>query len=443
MNKSVLLVAPVESRSGYGNHARDVAQAIIESDGYDLQIVATSWGSCPNNALEFDKPAHNEIDKRIIKSEVQITKPDIFIQLTIPNEFQPNQGRYNIGFTAGIETDVCAVDWVEGCNRMDHVIATSEHSLNVLKDTVFDERDKQSQKVIRTIKFDKNKVKSDVLFEGVHPEVYHKTSTIDKDLKQLINNTVKEKFAFLFVGHWLQGKPGQDRKDISMMIETFIQTFIKTPPSKRPALILKTSSAGFSVTDREELFRKVNVIRSKFKNPPNIYILHGNFTDSEMNSLYNHPKIKAMISFTKGEGFGRPLLEFTTTGKPVIASGWSGQVDFLDKDSSILLPGELTPVHNSSTNKWIIKGSKWFTVNYSFASTILKQVFDNYDKYKARGVKQKKITETQFSFDKMKEKLISILDNITIHSNSDIGVGELKMPKLKLKTKKKKDASKV
>ena len=47
-----------------------------------------------------------------------------------------------------------------------------------------------------------------------------------------------------------------------------------------------------------------------------------------MNELYNHPKVKAMVSMTKGEGYGRPLAEFGLSKKPIIASGWSGQCRF-------------------------------------------------------------------------------------------------------------------
>ena len=109
---------------------------------------------------------------------------------------------------------------------------------------------------------------------------------------------------------------------------------------------------------------------------------YGDLEDSEMNDLYNYPKVKAHVTFTHGEGFGRPLLEATLSQKPVIASGWSGHVDFLHKDKSLLLPGELTDVHASAQwDKVILKGSKWFTVNYQETSTVMKDVYKNYRKY--------------------------------------------------------------
>ena len=63
-----------------------------------------------------------------------------------------------------------------------------------------------------------------------------------------------------------------------------------------------------------------------------------------------------MVNITKGEGFGRPLLEFTQTKKPIITTGWSGHIDFLKPDMSVLLPGTLGDIHPSVRNDWFIEG---------------------------------------------------------------------------------------
>ena len=103
-----------------------------------------------------------------------------------------------------------------------------------------------------------------------------------------------------------------------------------------------------------------------------MYLLHGDLTEKEMASLYNHPKVKVHVSFTKGEGFGRPLLEASLSGKPVIAPGWSGHLDFLDPNDSILLGGHLNDVHDSAIwDKVIIKGSKWFDIDPNMAATAM------------------------------------------------------------------------
>ena len=141
-------------------------------------------------------------------------------------------------------------------------------------------------------------------------------------------NSIPEDFAFLSVGHWMQGSLGEDRKNIGVTLKSFYDTFKNK--RKQPALILKTSSVNSSYMDRREIMHRINLIKNMSNGKlPNVYLLHGSFTNSEMNELYNHPKVKAMVSHTKGEGFGRPLLEFSLTNKPIICSGWSGQMDFL------------------------------------------------------------------------------------------------------------------
>ena len=177
------------------------------------------------------------------------------------------------------------------------------------------------------------------------------------------------------------------------------------------------------------IMNKIQQIVQPYGNTaPDIYLLHGDLTDSEMNSLYNHPKIKAMVSFTKGEGYGRPLLEFSTTGKPVLASNWSGHVDFLNKDYCTLLPGELTDVHASAVNKFIIKGSKWFTVDYNYAARVIQDVIQNYKQYLSKSRKQTQYVKDNFSLEDMSEIFCKIVDDGMKHVPQQVG---LKLPKLK------------
>ena len=146
---------------------------------------------------------------------------------------------------------------------------------------------------------------------------------------------------------------------------------------------------------------------------PNVYLLHGDLTPEEMNGLYHHPKIKAMISFTHGEGFGRPLLEFGITGKPILASNWSGHLDFLS-EHGLLLQGQLQPVHKSAQwEKVIVEGSNWYYVDYGYAIGIIKDVDSNYKKHLAKSRKQKQYIKDNFTLDKMSELFTKqIEDNV-------------------------------
>ena len=398
--KKPLLVfqAPVATRSGYGDHARDLVRSLIKLDKYDIKIVSTKWGSTPMTGLDGDKESDKEIISRI-GLPIERT-PDVFIQVTVANEFQP-KGTYNIGITAGVETTVAPIDFIHGCNRMDLIIVPSEFTKDVLIKTAYQEKHNQTGQIINNFKITKP---IEVLFEGFNNETFG--AEVVPYISELDN--IKEDFAFLITGHWLQGDLGHDRKDVGMTIKSFCHAF--RGDKKAPALVLKTSSAGFGVRDREAMAGRIEELTQEFgdKCPP-IYLLHGEFTENEMHGLYEHPKVKAMVSFTHGEGFGRPLLDFSLTGKPVIASNWSGQLDFL-KEGAVLLEGELKEVHPSAQNQFLIQGSRWFYVNYSNAINKLKDIYKNYDKYKVESKKLGKHNNENFSLEKMTKLFDKILN---------------------------------
>ena len=292
----------------------------------------------------------------------------------------------------------------------------------------FDMRNEQQKKIGEL----QLTTKSIVLFEGADTEVYKKTTTFSEELVKELS-VIKEKFCFLYVGHWLQGGMGQDRKDVGMLVKTFLESFKDT--KNPPALIMKTSGADFSIMSKSDLKKKIDEIRKtvKAKTLPNIYILYGDLEDTEMNDLYNHPKVKAHVTFTHGEGFGRPLLEATLSQKPVIASGWSGHIDFLNKNNAVLLTGQLTAVPKAAFPKpFQVEGQQWFTVNYSVASATLKDVFKKYKKYTLPAKKLAMFNKAKFSLKAMQDKLEKILDENIPNFPKQV---KLKLPKLKKTSK--------
>jgi glycosyltransferase involved in cell wall biosynthesis len=425
MKPLLVISCPIDTFSGYGARSRDIALVIIKSDKYDVKILSQRWGATPFGFLQKDNPDHKLI-LDCIWGQPQLPKqPDCWIQITVPNEFQP-VGKFNIGMTAGIETTICAPQWIDGLNRMNLNLVSSEHTKKVFENSVFNEKNQQDQ-VLRSIKLEKP---IEVLFEGVNTDIYKKLKSVNT-LNEL--DTIKEDFNYLFVGHWLQGEIGQDRKDVGMLIKTFLETFKNK--KQRPGLILKTSAGNYSVMDRDSMLEKIRQIEASIDGDlPSIYLFHGELSDDEVNELYNHPKVKAHVSFTKGEGYGRPLLEATLSQKPVIASNYSGHLDFLDSEMSILLPGEITQIHPSAVVKdMLIPESSWFTVNYSKASETLEDVYKNYKKYIDGAKKQAYRSRTEFSLEKMSEKLISIMDE-KIPKQVELKLPQLKkieLPKLK------------
>ena len=196
---------------------------------------------------------------------------------------------------------------------------------------------------------------------------------------------------------------------------------------------MKTSGATFSIMDRNEIKQKIEDIKMTVTGDlPNIYFLHGDLTDEEMNELYNYPKVKAHISFTHGEGFGRPLLEATLSEKPVAVSNWSGHLDFLNNKLAILLEGALVDVPKSGLSKdYRVDGAKWFTVNYQYASRILIDIFKNYRKYTLNAKKLAIGNRGKYSLNSMTKKFDRILVKYLPKFEEAPQQVDLKLPKLK------------
>jgi glycosyltransferase involved in cell wall biosynthesis len=413
----VVVSCPVDTYSGYGARARDFVQALLEMGKYDVRILSQRWGNTRQGYL--DDHGRDDLSSLIIPNLT--SQPDVWIQITVPNEFQ-RVGKYNIGVTAGIETTLASPQWVMGCNVMDLVITSSEHSKLVFLESKYDMTDsaKGTREKIEVSK------PVEVLLEGADTNKYR---PLELPAKFNLKDDILENFCFLAVGHWLPGALGHDRKNIGLLVRLFLESFKNKP--NPPALILKVSMMTSSVIDRNKILSNIEKIKNDVKGTlPNIYLLHGDLTDQEMNELYNNAKVKAMISLTKGEGFGRPLLEFSLVNKPIIASAWSGHMDFLDKELAMLVGGELKPLHKSSISEEVlVEGSSWFFPYDNHAMVALKELHKNYDKYRVNAKKLGYKNRTNFSFDKMKTILDEMLTKYLPEFPKQI---ELKLPKLNL-----------
>jgi glycosyltransferase involved in cell wall biosynthesis len=406
--RKVVIASPVATQSGYGHHAREVITNIIEQRGseWDVKLVSLPWGHTP-----MTYPISVDLQLRIIPLPLQ-EQPDVWIQISVPTELQAI-GKYNIGVTAGTEGNICPPEWIDKLNSMNLVIVPSEFTK-----TVFEETAKQSNKVITT--------KIEVV-----PEYFDESVYTNKEIETLTElDSIEESFAFLSVGHWLQGQAGEDRKNLSGLIHCFFNTY--KDKKDAPALILKTSGATYSIMDRMEIENRIEQLRAMFNTSklPNVYLVHGELTDTEMNSLYNHPKVKAMVSFTKAEGFGRPLLEFSTTGKPIIAPHYSGQADFLKKDFICALPGAQTPIHQSAQNDFLIEGATWFTPDYGYAGKMMQEIQKNYKKWLELGKRQRYFVNSTFTKTAVAavyERVLAIVDTGIESIPKPV---QLKLPKL-------------
>ena len=145
---------PFDTYSGYGARSRDIVRSILKLDKYDVKLLSQKWGNTPNGFCSDHDQEWGDLMLLAVQGVKQDNKPDIWMQITIPPEFQPI-GKYNIGCTAGIESTGAAHTWVEGLNRMDMNWVSSRHSKKVFSEAKYEQRDQQGRVTGKVLKLAK------------------------------------------------------------------------------------------------------------------------------------------------------------------------------------------------------------------------------------------------------------------------------------------------
>jgi len=330
--KSVILRGPSLTQSGYGVHTRQVARWLLSRPDFDVKFVTLPWGDTP---WLLDPNLHDGLVGKIMQRSVSPTaKADISFQLQLPNEWDSTIAPINIGITAGVETDRCHPEWIDACNKMTAVVVPSQHSKQCLTN---------SGTVTKPL--------------FVIPEAY--ADAIRKpELPALPNFPTP--FNFLIFGQLTGSNPESDRKNIFYTIRWLCEAFKDDP---EVGIVVKTNVGKNSLIDRGMtkglLTNVVNESRRGAKNP-RVYLMHGDMSEEEVASLYRHPQIKSLVTLTRGEGYGLPILEAAASGLPVIATGWSGHTDFLSLGKYVSIYYQLAEVHPSRVDDRIfVKGARW------------------------------------------------------------------------------------
>jgi len=411
MKKKIIVRAPVLSRSGYGEHARFVLRALkTKEDIYDIHILNTNWGK--TGWIYENNEERRWIDEIILKTSSYMQQNKYFdasIQVTIPNEWQ-KLASINIGVTAGIETTKVSPQWIEKSHEVDKIITISEHSKNVYLNTSYEAQNTKTGETIKNFR-------CDTPIEVVHYPV----RTFEP---ANINLNLETDFNFLTVSQW------GPRKNVENTVAWFIEEFIDIPVG----LVIKTFIVNNSTIDRYETEKRIKSVLKKYpQRKCKVYLLHGDMSDEEMTALYTHPKIKAMVLLTHGEGFGLPLFEAAYNGMPVLAPDWSGHLDFLykpteDKKGRIRnkshfakIDYDIGPIPKKVV--WdgvLIKDSMWCYPKQGSYKMRLREVYKECGRFKKQAKDLQSWILKNFSEKQQYQKFIDAIESVILPADDEV-----------------------
>lgn len=397
--KKVLVRGPILTRSGYGEHARFLLRALRKhQDRFDIYAVNTNWGQ--TGWLHRDDEERRWFDYILFKTMQHGSQGgqfDLSIQVTIPNEWEP-MAPENIGVTAGIETTKVSPQWVEKSMIMNKIIVPSEHSKETYENTSYQATERDTGRVIEDFR-------AQCPIEVVpYPVRLFEPEPLDLELKHNFN--------FLVNAQW------GPRKNINETIKWFVEEF----HDKKVGLVLKVAIKNNSIIDFRHTEKELQRILGEYKDRKcAVHLLHGDLTEGQLASLYTNPKIKALVSFTRGEGYGLPLFEAAYYGLPVVTVGWSGHCDFLYKKKTIKTTRKgKTKVKTAKTPlfaevayelkdidpiaRWegvLQPDSQWAYAQQGSAKMKMRDVFNNYKKYQKMADELKDWVHREFEEDKI------------------------------------------
>tara|TARA_Y100000310_G_scaffold62748_1_gene58023 strand:+ start:891 stop:2162 length:1272 start_codon:yes stop_codon:yes gene_type:complete len=402
MRKRVLLKGPVLSQSGYGVHARTVYRALkSREDLFDIYVEPINWGK--TSWLWEDNSERREIDMLVAKThayKMHGGQFDIALLVTIPNEWEMYRAApVNIGITAGIETSKVDPSWLDFANRfVNKIIVPSEFSKRIFEQTQHNTKDQAGNDFV---------LKLNKPIEVIN-------YPIKKYEKKALDVELDYDFNFLAVAQWSK------RKNIENTVRWFIEEFV----DQEVGLVLKVNHSNNSTLDRmyvEQSLKSVLMDKQYKEKKCKVYLLHGYMNNNEIHSLYQHPKIKALLSLTHGEGFGLPLFEAAYCGLPVISHDWGGQTDFLtvkvEKDDKTKIKNfyakveyDFQPVQKESVWPGVItEDSYWAFPKQGSAKMKMREVYKQYSRYKGQAKKLQKTLQETHNAEKINEKFVKAI----------------------------------
>jgi len=391
--KRCLLSGPILVSAGYGVHVRQIMYALTQK--FDVASRAIRWGECA--FLSEATPEKQFIINTIMKTahwQQNKIPPHISVQVTVPPEFE-KIAPFNIGVTAGIETDRCKPEWILKMNEMNLCVVPSTFLKQMFEQTMYKGNDGTVLKI---------EVPIEVIPESVDTTLFNniKDPERDKDLDIPITTS----FNFLTVGQW--GIGAADRKNIALLIKTFKEAFVDHPDKEKIGLILRINSINGTLIDEDYTRKRIQDIVKDYPKDPKIYLIHGHMKDEELARLYKDSRVKVFITLTHGEGWGLPIEEAAACDLPIIATGWSGHEDIVNLGKNVKLSYKLVDV--PFENDLFQKGCRWAEVDPEEVKNHMRKIYSKYDVPKSWAVSLGEKVRTEFSIKAVEDRYFKLFE---------------------------------
>jgi len=388
----VLLRAPLLTNSGYGVHSRQVFEWLASKKNIDLSVQCLNWGRC---SWLINKNSHDGLVGKIMSysNDIQDKKFDMSFQVQLPNEWDPKLAKVNVGISAFVETDKCNQKWVENCNAMEMVVVPSTFTKNVVK---------RSGPLLTKIM---------VIPEWFNHNILN-NSLCDKINQNDDRYNFKTDFNILVMGLLTSENVINDRKNLINTIVWLLDEFKDCPDV---GIVLKTSLGKSSVSDKIACMRlcKQIVENNRHGSFPKIHLMHGNMSPQEIAGLYNSRNIKMYVTATRGEGYGLPIIDAAAAGVPIVATAWSGHLEFLKKSLFHPIKYQLTNIDQSKIdNNIFVNGARWAEPDKEDFCNSVRSVYENYDDSLDKSKILQKHIQTNFNSSAIKNKYDSLLDEV-------------------------------
>ena len=387
----ILLRAPLLTNSGYGVHSRQIFEWLEEKKDISLFVECLNWGHTP---WVIDPDKEDGLISKIMDRSVALDPPyDITFQVQLPDEWDPKLGKINVGVTAAVETDKCSPKWIENCNAMDLIIVPSTFTKNVIR-------------------------RSGVLTTRVKvvPEWFNH-HILSENLNQICQNDERYNFStnfnYLIIAQLTAQNPIHDRKNLFNTLAWLLE-YHKNDPDV--GIVLKTNFGRGTVLDHLRTSDYLKNLTSRIRKGsfPKIHLVHGNMSKEEIAALYHVDSIKAYVSATRGEGYGLPLVDAAAAGVPVVATNWSGHLEFLEKGLFLPVDYDMSEIDEGRVDERIFyKGFRWAEPRKSSFFKQLNALSSDYQTHDQNAKKLASNVTKNFHKESIKQKYEEILESLT------------------------------